>query len=215
MYASLVDSLEKRGALRTTPFDDTVCPGATLRDIDNTRIASFLETAEAKGRLTIKGSRSPKAVLQNFKLLRDGHPTNAAVLLFGLDPSRFFNNAQVHCFHFHGTEKRKPIASQQPYEGSLFDVIDKAVEFVLGKIDRRVGTRATSTQAPVEYEIPRSVVTEAVVNAVTHRNYRHNGFVQVIVFSDRIEAWNPGELPLIKIGTRGKGAHYKLRRKGP
>ncbi len=195
VYASLVDFLERGGALRTTPFDNTICPGATLRDINNTQITAFLETAKAKGRLTLKGSRVPKAVLQNFNLLRDGHPTNAAVLLFGKRPSRFFNNAQVHCFHFYGTEKRKPIASQQPYEGTLFDVIDQAVEFVLGKIDRRVGTRAAGTQAPVGDEIPRSVITEAIVNAVTHRNYRSTGFVQVLVFVDRVEVWNPGELP--------------------
>lgn len=195
VYASLVDCLENRGLLRSTPFDASVCEEATLRDIDSAQVADFVETAEAKGRLALRGSRSPKAVLQNFNLLRDGKPTNAAILLFGKNPRRFFNNAQVHCFHFLGTEKRKPIASQQPYEGRLLEVIDQAVEFVLGKLDRSVGTRMKSTQAPVEFEIPRSVITEAIVNAVTHRNYRHNGFVQVIVFADRIEVWNPGELP--------------------
>ena len=196
VYASLVECLENRGALRSTPFDDSVCDGATLRDIDKTQVTAFVETAEAAGRLKLKGSHATKAVLQNFNLLRDGLPTNAAILIFGKNPRRFFNNAQVHCFHFHGTEKRKPIASQQPYEGRLLEVIDEAVEFVLGKIDRRVGTRAASTQAPVTFEIPRPVIVEAVVNAVTHRNYRHNGFVQVIVFADRVEVWNPGELPL-------------------
>ena len=91
--------------------------------------------------------------------------------------------------------KQKPIASQQPYEGRLFEVIDQAVEFVLGKLDRSVGTRAESAQAPGEFEIPRPVIAEAIVNAVAHRNYRHNGFVQVIVYADRVEVWNPGELP--------------------
>jgi predicted HTH transcriptional regulator len=195
VYTSLVASLESRGDLRSTPFDDTACEGATLRDIDNATVQAFVDTAEATGRLSLKGSHAPKAVLQNFNLLKDNLPTNAAMLLFGKDPRKFFNNAQVHCFHFLGTEKRKPIASQQPYEGRLIEVIDQSVEFVLGKIDRSVGTRATGTQAPVAFEIPRPVITEAIVNAVTHRNYRHNGFVQVIVFADRIEVWNPGELP--------------------
>lgn len=195
VYASLVECLEHRGALRLTPFDDSVCDRATLRDMDNAQVTAFVEMAEAAGRMKLKGSRTPKTVLQNFNLLRDDRPTNAAILLFGKNPHRFFNNAQVHCFHFHGTEKRKPIASQQPYEGRLLEVIDQAVEFVLGKIDRSVGTRATSTQAPVEFEIPRPVITEAIVNAVAHRNYRNNGFVQVLVFADRIEVWNPGELP--------------------
>jgi len=196
VYASLVECLANRGVIRSTPFDDSVCNGATLRDVDNAEVKAFVETAEAAGRLKLKGSRGPKAVLLNFNLLRAGRPTNAAMLLFAKNPRRFFNNAQVHCFHFHGTEKRKPIASQQPYEGRLLEVIDQAVEFVLGKIDRSVGTRATGTQAPVKFEIPRPVIAEAIVNAVAHRNYRHNGFVQVIVFADRVEVWNPGELPL-------------------
>jgi predicted HTH transcriptional regulator len=195
VYASLVECLENRGEIRSTPFDDSVCDEATLQDVDNGEVKTFVETAQAAGRLKLKGSRAPKAVLQNFNLLRDGRPTNAAMLLFGKNPRRFFNNAQVHCFHFYGTEKRKPIASQQPYEGRLLEMIDQAVEFVLGKIDRSVGTRATSTQAPVEFEIPRPVIAEAIVNAVAHRNYRHNGFTQVIVFADRVEVWNPGELP--------------------
>jgi ATP-dependent DNA helicase RecG len=195
VYAALVDSLENRGVLLTKPFDDSVCAGATLRDIDDEQVTTFVESAEAKGRLALKGSRAPKTVLQHFNLLRDDKPTNAAVLLFGKNPRQFFNNAQVHCLHFLGTEKRKPIASQQPYEGRLFEVIDQAVEFVLGKLDRGVGVRVAGNQAPGGFEIPRSAIAEAIVNAVAHRNYRNNGFVQVIVYADRVEVWNPGELP--------------------
>jgi len=195
VYASMIERLENRGDFRSKPFDDSICDGAILKDIDNAEVKAFVETAEAAGRLKLKGSRTPKAVLQNFNLLRDDQPTNAAILLFGKKPEKFFNNAQVHCFHFHGTEKRKPIASQQPYSGRLLEVIDQAVEFVLGKIDSSIGTRAKEVQAPVKFEVPRPVITEAVVNAVAHRNYWNNGFVQVIVFTDRIEVWNPGELP--------------------
>ena len=195
VYASLVDCLENRGVFRSRPFDGSLCDGATLRDVDDAAVADFVETAETAGRLALKGSRSSKAVLRNFNLVRDDRPTNAAILVFGKDPRRFFHNTQVHCFNFHGTEKRKPIASQQPYEGRLIQVIDEAVEFVLGKIDRRVGTRETSAQVPITFEIPRPVILEAIVNAVAHRNYRSNGFVQVMVFSDRMEVWNPGELP--------------------
>ncbi len=195
VYASLVASLENRGLLQTLPFDGSPCSGASMEDIDESRVVDFVETAESKGRLTLKGSRAPEAVLRHFNLLHDGNPANAAVLLFGKEPRRFFNNIQVHCLHFSGTEKRKPILSQQPYEGRLFEVIDDAVEFVLGKLNRPVGTRAEASQSSGDFEVPRSVVAEAIVNAVAHRDYRNPGFVQVIVFADRIEVWNPGELP--------------------
>lgn len=97
--------------------------------------------------------------------------------------------------HFHGTEVRKPIPSYQIYKGTVFELVDQAVDFVMSKIARRVGTRALSPQAPVDYELPREVVAEAIVNAVTHRDYSSNASVQVMLFTDRLEVWNPGELP--------------------
>lgn len=73
--------------------------------------------------------------------------------------------------------------------------MDQAVDFVLSKINRAVGTRAEGVRAPRTYEIPPEVVTEAVVNAVAHRDYTDNGSVQVMLFSDRLEIRNPGRLP--------------------
>jgi predicted HTH transcriptional regulator len=89
----------------------------------------------------------------------------------------------------------KPIPSYQTYKGTVFELVDQAVDFVLSKIDCAVGTRAHSTQAPVEYEIPPEVVREAIVNAVAHRDYASTGSVQVMLFSDRLEVWNPAILP--------------------
>lgn len=196
VYASLVDFLERHGALRTTPFDATACAGSKLNDIDPENIRHFLDAAKIKGRLNLREGISPKAMLQHFNLLSsDAEPTNAAILLFGRTPSRFFSNAQVHCLHFHGTEKRKPIASQQAYEGTAFDVIDRAVNFTMEKLARQVGVASNGPVAPITYEIPESVIREAIVNAVAHRDYDSGGFVQILVFADRIEVWNPGELP--------------------
>jgi len=39
------------------------------------------------------------------------------------------------------------------------------------------------------------VVREAIVNAVAHRDYASAAAVQISVFADRVEVWNPGELP--------------------
>ena len=63
------------------------------------------------------------------------------------------------------------------------------------QINCSVGARALGPQAPVEYELPIEAVTEAVVNAVAHRDYASNATVQVMLFADRLEVWNPGGLP--------------------
>ena len=101
----------------------------------------------------------------------------------------------MKCAHFHGIEVAKPIPSYQVYKGTVFDLVDQAVDFVMSKINLRVGTRAEGPRAPVQYEIPREVVLEAIVNAVAHRDYTSNGSVQVMLFADRLEVWNPGTLP--------------------
>jgi len=134
-------------------------------------------------------------VLTHLNLLDKGRPSNASVLLFGKQPQRFLISSEVKCAHFHGTEIVKPIPSYQVYKGTVFELVDQAVDFVMSKIDLAVGTRALSVQAPVAYEIPLEVVREAVVNAVAHRDYTSNGSVQVMLFADRLEVWNPGTLP--------------------
>jgi predicted HTH transcriptional regulator len=114
--------------------------------------------------------------------------------------------------HFHGTEVQKPIPSYQIYKGTVFELVDQAVDFVMGKLARAVGTRAQSNQAPVTYELPREVVAEAIVNAVAHRDYASNASVQVMLFADRLEIWNPGELPQPLTLARLRVAHPSIPR---
>ena len=114
--------------------------------------------------------------------------------------------------HFHGTEVRKPIPSYQIFKGTLFELVDHAVDFVMSKIVRSVGTRALGPQAPVEYELPIEAVTEAVVNAIAHRDYTSNASVQVMLFADRLEVWNPGELPPSLTPERLREPHASIPR---
>ena len=93
-----------------------------------------------------------------------------------------------------GRERHKPMLSYQIYKGTLFDMVDAAVAFVLSKLDIRVGTRSKGTEAPREYEIPASAVAEAIINAIAHRDYTSSGSVQVELFSDRLVVRNPGTI---------------------
>ena len=155
----------------------------------------FIRTARSARAFPLTEGASTEELLVHLDLLNDGKPTNAAMLLFGKSPQRFLISSEVRCAHFHGTEVAKPIPSYQVYKGTAFQLVDQAVDFVLSKIALSVGTRAESVQAPVNYEIPKEVVTEAIVNAVAHRDYTSNASVQIMLFRDRIEVLNPGRLP--------------------
>lgn len=195
LYAALVEYLEVKELIRWGPFDAAPCEKAVLDDLDFERIIRFIRTARRARQFLLAEDTSPEELLEHLKLLNDGRLTNAAVLLFGKTPQRHLISSEVRCAHFHGTEVAKPIPSYQVYKGTVFDLVDQAVDFVLSKINRSIGTRVESARAPRTYEIPEEVVTEAIVNAVAHRDYTDNGSVQVMLFADRLEVWNPGRLP--------------------
>ena len=195
LYAALVEYLEVKELLRFGPFDATPCIGASLDDLDFERMSVFIRTARRARQFPLPEDTTPEALLEHLDLSKNGCLTNAAVLLFGNAPQRFLISSQVKCAHFHGTEVAKPIPSYQVYKGTVFEMVDQAVDFVLSKINRSIGTRAESVRAPRTYEIPPEVVTEAIVNAVVHRDYTDNSSVQVMLFADRLDVMNSGSLP--------------------
>ncbi len=195
LYASLVQHLEDKGLLRTVPFDKAASRGASLADISEEKLRWFLGAARRERQFALAEDAPVEEALTHLNLLANGKPTHAAILLFGKNPQRFVISAETKCAHFHGTEVQKPIPSYQIYKGTVFEQVDQAVDFVLAKLTRAVGTREKGPQAPVEYELPKRAVAEAIVNAVVHRDYTSNAGVQVMLFADRLEVWNPGELP--------------------
>ncbi|MGD0094828.1 MAG: DUF4062 domain-containing protein [Planctomycetota bacterium] len=192
---SLVEHLEACGIIQSQSFDERPCPEATLADLDANAVAAFVRSARSERQFPLPEKAHLAEVLTHLHLLHKGQPTNAALLLFGRDPQRFLPCSEVRCMHFHGTEIERPVPFYRIFKGTVFAQVDMAVDFALSKLNRSVGTRAESSQAPVRYEIPPDVIHEAIVNAVAHRDYVSAGAVQVSVFADRVEVWNPGVLP--------------------
>ena len=164
LYAALVEYLEVKELIRWGPFDAAPCVKAVLGDLDFERMTRFIRTARRVRQFPLIEDSSPEELLEHLNLLNDGRLTNAAVLLFGKSPQRFLISSEIKCAHFHGTEIAKPIPSYQVYKGTAFELVDQAVDFVLSKINRSIGTRAEGVRAPRTYEIPKEVVTEAIVN---------------------------------------------------
>ena len=210
LYAALVQYLEARQLLRFGPFDAARCSGATLDDLNVEGMYRFIRVARRWRQFPLPEETPPADLLRHLKQLNRGRLTNAAVLLFGKTPQRFLISSEVKCAHFHGTEVAKPIPSYQVYKGTVFDLVDQAVDFVMSKIALAVGTRAETVQVPVAYEMPKEAVTEAIVNAVAHRDYTDNSSVQVMLFADRLEVVNSGHLPPPLTVEKLRVAHQSL-----
>jgi ATP-dependent DNA helicase RecG len=80
------------------------------------------------------------------------------------------------------------------YEGPILRQLDDAMAFV-GRHTRRAYKITGRPEREVIPEYPEDAVREALINALCHRNYATVGTIQVRIYDDRIEIWNPGHLP--------------------
>lgn len=194
LYAALVRFLRDRHVLQSERFERQVCHGADWIDLDGNAMARFVRAAREKGGLPPGPGIEHRELLTQLDLLTDGLLTNAAILLFGSTPHRFIPSAEIKCVHILGLQAIDPIQTIEIYQGNMMSIVDAATTFVMSRLDRRVGERSEGPRAPRFPEIPVKAITEALVNAVAHRDYTSAATVQVTLFHDRLQVYNPGEL---------------------
>ena len=124
--------------------------------------------------------------------MRDGKLTNAAVLLFGKNPQRFFIQSETRCARFKGLKPLEFI-DMKVFGGNIIDQRENALEFVKEHI--RLHAEIKGTERVERWEYPIEAIREAITNAICHRNYETASNVQIRIFDDRIEVWGCGPLP--------------------
>ena len=191
-------------------YDTRPVLGTSLEDVDVERIRNYLQ--EIQGRTVVPSAKEDQAwrrLLANIDVL-DGTKTTspatvAGLLLFGLNPARRLPQSGISAWSFPGIEKDYNTTDEEVIRGPLVSlgsgddmvargVIDRAVDFV----KRNMGTTAWLEGARRRRKpaFPVETIREAIVNAVTHRDYTlaHTD-VEISMYKDRIEVISPGRLP--------------------
>jgi ATP-dependent DNA helicase RecG len=176
-------------------FDSAICEGASLDDIDKRKVRWFLKKARKERNFNVDPDIPLKKALKRLKLLRKEGLATVAILLFGKDPQKFFLQSEIRCARFKGTESVKPFTDMKVFDGNIIDQVDKAISFVLNHIYLAVWLVPGQAAREEKYEYPPEAIREAIVNAICHRDYRSTANIQIRIFDDRIEIWNPGRLP--------------------
>jgi len=157
---------------------------AGLEDIDEDRVKQFLERAGFERRLDISPTISVEESLERLELIKNNKLTNAAVLLFGKNPQRFFMQTETRCARFKGTKPLEFI-DMKVFRGNIIDQRDNAVEFVKEHI--KLHAKIVGTERVETWEYPIEAIREAITNAICHRDYEISSNVQIRIFDDRIE----------------------------
>lgn len=114
-------------------WDNFPCEGAGINDIDNEAILYFIRKAATAKRIADKiRSDDTKLIMENLDLLTtDGKIKNAAVLLFGKRPSRFFPSVSFKIGRF--IEGDDDLLFQDIVEGNILQMADKVMDILKSK----------------------------------------------------------------------------------
>ena len=173
-------------------WDERVCGDASLKDIEEEKVRQFLRRARFERRLEIGPDIPVKDALERSNLIKNNKLTNAAILLFGKEPQKFFLQTKLRCALYKG---RTPVTfiDLRIIEGNIIDQVGEAEKFVLAHIKKAAKIVGFERQEVWEY--PINALREAIVNAICHRDYSYSSDITIGIFDDRIEISNPGTLP--------------------
>lgn len=179
-----------------TGFESRPVPDATLADLDMAQVAAYLAAlgvSPAEDWQSVLLARGGLAKAPDLAASPPLVPTHAGILLFGRQPQRFVRNAQISLVRYAGPVMGDEFLRHDT-TGTLSEQIRQAEAFVTANMRRGMRLSGFTRQETTEY--PLSVVREAIVNAVAHRDYAIRGDnIRVLMFSDHMEIYSPGRLP--------------------
>ena len=173
-------------------YDSIPCKYDIHKNLDHDLIKSFRREAH------ISNNIDNVQLLENLQVFTENNDTKrGAVLFFSQRPEELFFHAVVRCVQFKGINKRQ-IIDDKIFGGTLVAQYKKALSWIQDKL--KVKYEIKDTEEKIEkWDIPLDALREALINAITHRDYYEQGaFINVEVYDDRVEINNPGGLlPLV------------------
>ncbi len=172
----------------TFRWDSLVAEDFSISDLDEGLIRNAVRMGIANGRISGSADNEPlDSLLGKLKLLKNGKPTNAAVVLFAKDTGQF-PQIELRMACFKGIDKNIFIDNKSE-TGNLFHLLDAGVAFCLRNL--KLGGEIIGLQREEKLEIPIEALREALINALCHRQYeRTNGSVSLAIYEDKLEIVN-------------------------
>jgi len=168
---------------------DTMLSDMPYSELDEEAIHNFVKMS--KKRINISENDSLIKILNNLELIRDNKLTNAAVLLFGKNPSRYINVANARVGRF---KTQTEILDTVEAKGNLFKEKDILFDAVKKHLNVKFVIKGELEREDI-WDYPLDAIREGIINALIHRDYLDSADIQIKVYDDKIWIWNPGKLP--------------------
>ena len=175
-------------------FSAEICPRARLSDLDPEAIELLRILWDRKVPGQGIGTRPVERLLTDAELVVGGQLTYAALIMLGTREAlgRLLGQAEV-VFEYRSNDAPGPAADRREFRRGFLPVLDQVWQAVNLRNDLQ-----HFQQGLFVWDVPtfdERAVREALLNAVSHRDYRHGGSVFVRQYPRRIEIVSPGGFP--------------------
>ncbi len=121
---------------------------------------------------------------------------NTGVLFFSKNLKSLLPQAELSCAVFSGPDKSSTVVDRKRYNQDIIHNVESAMGFLTQRLQLEYRFPKGSLLRQEVLEIPENALREALVNAVTHRNYSPGSPPTTVeIFSNRVEICNFGPLP--------------------
>ena len=175
-----------RKAERREPWDDEASD-LSPSDIDESVLRDFIERANQAKRIDFAYLNN-NDVLNRLNLIKGGKVKNAAVALF-----RGFPLMEVQMAIF-ATAERLTFNDINRCGGNITQLAAAAEKYIRNNIRWRVVLDGSLKRKEIP-EIPMDAVREAIINSFCHRDYKSSQNNEIVIYSNRVEIYNPGTFP--------------------
>lgn len=188
--------LAERKARSFKTFDARPCFDASLDDLDLETFARDYLPKAVDAAALVDDDRPIERKMEALRLFNGvyGVPTNAAVLLFGKDPQRFFPGAYIQYVAFNGLNNAAEIVNEHPFRGGLLKVLPQIDIFIETAIAKKRPVPVSALREKTVFDYPKWAIRELVMNAIMHRDYEGNAPIKFYQYADRLEIVNHGGL---------------------
>ena len=175
-------------------FSAGICEKATLKDLDKDAIEDFRKRWVEKSGNKRLLNFTLEQLLQDCEAVTDEGVTYAALILFGKAASlnKYLPQSEI-IFEYRSSNASGPANQREEFRAGFFSYYDRLWELVNLRNDVQ-----HYQEGFFVYDIStfnEQAVREAILNAVSHRNYQLAGSVFVRQFPDRLVIESPGGFP--------------------
>ncbi len=175
-------------------FSAQKCRAAVFSDLDPEAVETFRALWHRRSGNDDLLHLTPKQLLEDAELVSEENITYAALILLGTHKAlgKHLGQAEV-IFEYRSRDASLPFQQRKEYRRGFFTYYDKLWEVInLRNDEHQYPNGLIMLTVPSFNEL---VVREAILNAVSHRDYRLAGSVFVRQFPAKLEVVSPGGFP--------------------